>query len=162
MDHFGKPVAFCVLLVAGTLIATGCGKGRTQEAVLSDSLVVGSWLEAPPREIPSARRAQTVAREFVRHITINADKTFVFSLRNLDGSLTKEDKKVEGTWTIDSAQNLVVLTVTNNPFKASETGYDWVPEALSEMAEKEIAGQGKTDVIYATDLTGRSAKLVRQ
>jgi len=162
MNHFGKPVTFCVLLVAGTLIATGCGKGRTQEAVLSDSLVVGSWLEPPPREMPSARRAQTVAREFVRHITINADKTFVFSLRTLDGGPTKDDKKVEGTWAIDSAQNMVILTVTKNPFKSNETGYDWVPETLSEMAEKEIAGQGQTDIMYAMDLGGRSAKLVRQ
>jgi hypothetical protein len=162
MTRFSKPIVFSVLLVAGILIATGCGKSRPQELTLTDSAVTGSWLESAPTTTASPRRAQTSEPKFLRHVTLNADKTFIFSLRTLDGAVTSDDKKVEGTWEIDSEQNAVALTVTKNPFKSSETGYDWVPETLSEMTQKEIAGEGKTDIIYATDLAGRSAKLVRQ
>ena len=163
MNPFSKSVTFSVLLVAGVLVATGCGKSRPPETTLSDSAVAGSWLESAPKVVASARRTQTAEpQQFLRHITVNADKTFVFSLRTLDGAPAKDDKKVEGTWEIDSEQNMVILTVTNNPFKPNETGYDWVPEKMFDLTQKEIAGEGKTDIVYATDLRDRSANLVRE
>jgi hypothetical protein len=163
MNCVSKPVTLFVLLAAGALIATGCGKGRPAETTLTDALVAGSWLEIAPKVVPSARRAETVKpQNFLRHVTLNADKTFVFSLRTLDGAKTKDDKKVEGTWEIDKEMNVVVFTVTDDPFKSGEEGYNWVPETLSQLIKKEVEGLGKTDVIYAEDLAGGSSKLVRQ
>jgi hypothetical protein len=52
--------------------------------------------------------------------------------------------------------------VTDNAFKTGETGRDWVPESLYEMTQKDVADRGMTDIIYATDLAGDSAKLVRE
>ena len=162
MNHCSKCLTLSILLVTGVVIATGCGKSRPKELALSDAAIAGTWVETAPKVAASARRMRTTQQEFIRHLVMNADQTFVFSLRELDGSPTKDDKKIEGTWAIDSEQNVVALTVTNNPFKSSETGYDWVPETLSEMTNKEIQGYGKTDVIYATDVGARSARLVRE
>jgi len=163
MNRFSKRAALPVLLVASALVASGCGKSRPPEAILSDAAVVGSWIEAPPKAVESSRRARPSApQEFRRHVTLNADKTFVFSLRTLDGAPTKDDKKAEGTWEINTELNVVEFTVSKNPFKSSETGHDWVPETMSELAQKEMAEGGMSDVIYAYDLAGRSRKLVRE
>ena len=162
MNRFSKRVTVSLLLVVGVLAVTGCGKSRAQEAVLTDDAVVGDWLESPPKVVASVRRAQTEPQKFLRHVTLTADKTFVFTLRTLDGNPTKDNKQTTGTWEIDSELNMVIFTVTDNAFKSGETGRDWVPESLSEMTRKDIADRGKTDVIYATDLAGGSAKLVRE
>ncbi len=163
MNRFSKRVTVPLLLVAGVLVVAGCGKGRAQEDILTADTVVGDWLESPPKVLPpSARRAKTKPQNFRRHVTLNADQTFVFSLRTLDGDPTKDNKQTTGTWDVDTDQNMVIFTVTDNPFKSSETGRDWVPESLSEMTQKDIADRGMTDIIYATDLTGDSAKLVRE
>ena len=80
MNLTGRPVTLFVLLAAATLIVTGCGKSRPPEATLSDSDIVGSWLEVPRTEAATARRVKTVEEQkFLRHVTINADKTFAFS-----------------------------------------------------------------------------------
>jgi hypothetical protein len=162
MNRFSKRVTIPLLLVAGVLVVAGCGKSRPEEAVLSDDAVVGNWLESPPKVVASARRAQTEPQKFLRHVTLNADKTFVFTLRTMSGDPTKDDKQITGTWEIDGEQNMVMFTVTDNGFKAGETGRDWVPESLHEMTQREIADRGMTDIIYATDLASRSAKMVRE
>lgn len=162
MNRFSKRVTVPLLLVAGMLVVTGCGKSRPQEAVLTDAAVVGNWLETAPTNVSSGRRAKTETQEYRRHVTLNADKTFVFSLRTLDGDPTKDNKQTTGTWKIDTEQNMVMFTVAENGFKAGETGRDWVPEFLYQLARKDIDGRGMTDVIYSTDLTGKSARLVRE
>ena len=163
MNRFSKRAALPVLLVASALVASGCGKSRPQEAILSDATVVGSWIEAPREAAESSRRARPSApQEFLRHVTLNADKTFVFSLRTLDGAPTKDNKKAEGKWEINTDLNVIEFTVGSNQFKSGETGHDWVPETMSEMAQKEVAGRGMTDTIYAYDLAGKPRKLVRE
>jgi hypothetical protein len=163
MNRFSRRAALPVLLVASALVASGCGKSRPQEAVLSDAAVVGSWIEAPPKAVESARRARPSApQEFLRHVTLNADKTFVFSLRKLDGAPPKDDKKAEGTWELNTQLNVIEFTVGTNQFKSGDTGYDWVPKTMSEMARQEVAERGMSDIIHAYDQTGSSAKLVRE
>jgi hypothetical protein len=163
MYFLSRRVTLGVLLVTGVLVATGCGKSRPKETTLNDTLVTGSWIEVPPKAAaPSARVRSSAPQEFLRHITVNADKTFVFSLRTLDGKPTKDDKKVEGTWELNTELNLIEFTVGNNPFKTNETGHDWVPETMSQLGKKDVPGKGMTEVIFVSDLAGGSAKLMRE
>lgn len=163
MNRFSKRATLPVLLVASGLVVSGCGKSRPPEAILNDAAVVGSWIEAPPKAGGPSRRVRPSApQEFLSHVTINADQTFVFSLRTLDGAPTKDDKKAEGTWEINTELNIIEFTVGKNPFKSGETGHDWAPKTMSEMTQKEVAGGGMSDIIYAYDLAGKTRKLVRE
>jgi hypothetical protein len=133
MIHSMKRLVWGGLLAAGVVFAVGCDRGPQRPAIDEASLV-GSWVEVKDKGARSPRMAPLPESPFVRHVTLNADKTFEFSLRSKSG----EPKfKSEGTWAIE--EKMIVFKVTSSTFPENDERRGWAPES-SEGVKKKGAG----------------------
>ncbi len=137
------------LLAAGVVIATGCDRGA-RRATVDESAIVGSWIELVEKAAPSPRVAPRTETKYLRQLTLNADKTFEFSLRSKSGEAAKF--KSEGTWAIE--EDLIVFKVTSSTIGEKDERYNWAPESSVGVRERDISGEGLIQVLAIADLEG--------
>jgi hypothetical protein len=137
------------LLVAGVVIASGCDRGARRPTV-SESAIVGTWVEMVEKAAPSPRVRARPESKYVRRVTLNADKTFEFSLRTKSGEETKF--KSEGTWAIE--EGAIVFKVTSSTFPENDERADWAPESSVGVRQRDVSGEGTIEVLPIVDLEG--------
>lgn len=144
------------LLTAGVVIAIGCDKGPRRPTI-DESALVGSWAELAEQAAPSPRVQPRAVTKYVRHVTLNADKTFEFSLRTKSGEPTKF--KSEGTWAIE--EGTIVFTVTSSTIPDEDERRGWAPDTSDGTREKDISGEGLIEVLQIVDLDGMAVNYKR-
>lgn len=163
MIRSNKRLVFLGLLATGMMIATGCGKGSRKPPPVDENALAGNWIEYTGKitSSPRARTTDTKKKKSIRYLTVNADKTFEFSLKDNSGKPAKKGKKVEGTWEINLEEQEIIFTVTNNAFKAGEEGHDWAPMSSYGPKEKDVSGQGMMMMLSVADISGSSTMYKR-
>ena len=149
MMHATKRLVWGGLLATGVVMAIGCEKGPRRPAI-DESAIVGSWIEVVEQAAPSPRVRARAETKYVRHLTINADKTFEFTLRTKSGEPAK--LKSEGTWAVE--EKVLVFKVTDSTIADKDERRNWAPESSDGIREKDIAGEGLIEVIETIDLEG--------
>jgi|GEM_PF-4174893 len=144
---------------------SGCGEKRYKAPAIEESDLVGQWTQVEKEISASSRRrsnpSNTKEFKFKRHLVINQDKTFVFSLRDLSGNPYAEDKKAEGTWAFDAKSDEIVFTVANSTFEAGGEGADWVPSTGLTLREERVSDSEQAMVLTIGETGGKSGKYKR-
>ena len=145
------------LALASYALFGGCGKKEYKAAPIDESLLPGNWVQIE-REKTTARmnqRSDSKAKG-VRHLTINADKTFTFTICDASGKPIG-DKKAEGTLAVNTEKHEITYNVTTNTFKSDDAGATWVP-ASSYTIQKELVDGTETLVLSVTEVGGSTTR----
>jgi hypothetical protein len=153
MIRLSKWLVLGGLLAAGIVMAIGCE--RSGRPPIEVPAVAGDWIElveagAPGARTPAVREGE---KKEYRHISLNADNTFVLTLQTKAGTPAKDANKVEGTWTLGE-RNLIIFTVMNNTFPEGDPRRDWEPVRSLGVVRRTVAGKGEVDVLTVEDQTG--------
>jgi len=160
MIYSTKRLVLGSLLATAVIMTTGCNKGPTRPPI-EEAAIVGDWIEVVKEASTSARVAPTGEKKTLRHLTLNADKTFTFSLRTKSGKPLKGDFKCEGTWSINAELIQLEFKVSNSTFPENDERRDWAPETSLGLTKRDVAGSGITEVMIAEDLMGSPTTYMR-
>jgi hypothetical protein len=149
MMHATKRLVWGGLLATGVVMMMGCERGPSRPAI-DESAIVGKWVEVVEQAAPSPRMRARAETKYVRHLTINADKTFEFALHTKSGEPT--NLKSEGTWAVE--EKVLVFNVTDSTIAEKDERRAWAPESSDGVREKDIAGEGLIEVMETVDLEG--------
>lgn len=145
------------LALIGFALLGGCGKKKYQAPPIDQNAMAGNWVElvkAPSgRSAPQTNQKQTA----FRHLTINADKTFVFTLVD-DSGKQIGTQKAEGTVAVNTEKHEITFTITNNGFQPNDKGANWAPATSSTLQEELVDGSTKMLIFSITDVGGTSAR----
>ena len=159
MTRNGKPLVLVALALGGLVLMDGCSK-KPSRPPIDEAAIAGKWIEIPVTETGNPRAAAGAGEKYRRYVEINADHTFVFSLRDKAGK-PKGKQKAEGTWKVNKEKNVIEFEVTNNTFDKSDEKYDWVPASSVGVHKGPVKGQGETDILSITDQTDTPYNYIR-
>ena len=130
-------------LVMSGLVVAGCEKKPVRPKV-DTSAMAGTWVE---KKTDAGRgRVQVVGPQSLRHLTINSDKTFEFTLTTDSGQAI--DGKATGTWAVEG--EMVVFDVKENTFKKEEHK-QMAPASSDGVFEREFTDRGKVMQLEVID-----------
>lgn len=157
-DMYRKYVCLGLALMTVAMVS-GCGKKEYKAPPIKESALAGNWIEMEKKSQLSARTAQPTQEKQTtfKHLTINPDKSFVFTVRDASGKPHGESK-AEGTISINHDQHEITFTVSNSTFKAGDPGANWVPAISNSFKEELIDGATKMLILTVTDANGSVAK----
>lgn len=149
------------LLAVGIAVATGCQKKYTPPPI-DTSAIVGSWMEVV-EEAPANPRMPTASpKKYLRNLTINADKTFEFTLRTASGDPVK-NRSSEGAWDVraEEGAELLYFDVANTTFGEDDDRRDWAPVSSIGIRKRDVGGHGVVETLVIEDLEGENVTYIR-
>ena len=149
------------LLAVGIALATGCQKKYTPPPI-DTSAIVGNWIEVVEQVPTSPRVPVASAKKHLRHVTINADKTFEFTLRTASGVPVKK-KNSEGAWEVrpEEGAELLYFEVANTTFGEDDERRDWAPMSSIGIRKRDVGGHGVVETLVIEDLEGENITYIR-
>lgn len=157
-----KWLALGGLLATGLVMVVGCGKkGPPPRPPIEASAVVGKWIEVSESGAASPRLQWSPPKEHLRYLVLNEDQTFEYSVHTKSGDPAKKKGKAEGTWEIDTQENIIVFTTTKSTLKEGDEFYDGLPVSSLGVKEKNIKDKGLVEVLITTDQEESGATYVR-
>jgi len=140
------------LLAAAALLAGGCKRGPTR-APIDPGAITGTWIEVQEKGQRTARVAPQQETGFVRHLTVNADKTWTMVLHKKSGEATQD--KWEGTWAIED--NILMFKVASSTVDEKSERRDLAPESSDGIRKRETG-----EVLSVVDLQGMAVDFKRE
>lgn len=158
MDMYRKSACLGLALMTFAMFS-GCGKKEYKAPPINEGALAGNWIEMEKKAQLSARTAQPTQEKQTtfKHLTINPDKSFVFTVCDAAGK-PLGGGKAEGTLSINREQHEITFTVSNSTFKAGDAGANWMPAISNSFKEELIDGATKMLILTVTDANGSVAK----
>jgi len=151
-------------IVAACVVATvGCQKKYVPPPI-DPTAITGDWVQYVETAPENPRVRAAAPPKYLRHLTINADKSFTFSIVNKDGSPANPNWNAEGTWEVrkeEGGGEMLYFTVTKNNIPDSSEYHGWVPASSIGIRPHEIGSRGRIDAMDVADAAGAGAVYIR-
>ena len=163
-NRLTKRMALGGLVAAIVAVVAGCEKKYVPPPV-DTAAIVGDWIQFVEETPVNPRVRAAEPSKYLRHLTINGDNTFVFTICTKDGKPVKDSWKATGNWAARASEKeaeMLYFDVGQSGFSESEAQSGWVPVSSVGVRKHELSGRGETEALIIEDAEGESATYVRQ